>query len=105
MRRRRRALWRIWFESLVGPVCVLGALMLMAAITFTAHGGAAQDSIKPPAQFENAVLAVTDVAIAADQDQEVIASKEVDIATTVEQSIRHAALAPSHFQPPALTGA
>jgi len=32
-----------------------------------------------------------------------IAGKEIDIRATIEQSIRHAALALAHFQPPALT--
>ena len=70
-----------------------------AATAVTSHKIAAYDATRSVVIQRGAEQSVPIVTAAVAPD---IAGKEVDIATTVERSIRHAALTLAHFQPPAL---
>ncbi len=74
MKWRKRAWW-IWFREIAGPICVVGAVMLITAITIASGGmtlatgtsaAAVQGFAQAAAFDDDAGFAITDAAIAAD---------------------------------------
>ena len=93
MKWRKRAWW-IWFREIAGPICVVGAVMLITAITIASGGmtlatgtsaAAVQDFAQTAAFDDDAGFAITDAAIAADTAAQV--ARQEDFQPGADQSV------------------